>query len=82
MEEAKPARIPHAITHYVGVGLLLDLIFVFILIYQAEASDNEITPAVVALIGGPVSLATLLIGIISGIALGKQIASSAAGSPQ
>lgn len=78
MSDSKGGVPVHAITHYVGIGLLLDLAFVFVLILIAEMSDNEITPAVVALIGGPVSLATLLIGIISGIALGKQIATSAA----
>lgn len=62
-----------AITHYVGVTLVIDVTGFLWLIHEAEVSDNEITPAVVALIGGPISIATLLIGIMSGMAIQKHL---------
>jgi uncharacterized membrane protein YccF (DUF307 family) len=63
-----------AITHYVGAALLLDILCVAWLIHETLAYEgNDIAQAAV-LIGGPISVATLLVGVISGIALGKHMA--------
>lgn len=65
-----------SIPHYCGIALILDILCISWLIHETLVYEGHDVAQVAVLIGGPVSIATLLVGVISGIALGRHIANS------
>lgn len=72
----------HTVVHYLGAATLITVIGAIFLVHEAVSSDNAIDSAAVALVGGIVSIATLTIGGLIGMVVGKNMASKIAAAAE
>lgn len=63
--------------HYVGIALIITLVVMAKLISNALTYEGVDLAQAAVLINGPVSIGTLLVGVIAGIAVGRHTAPSA-----